>query len=449
MKHKIQLVLSIMLVLLVSACAGKQNADTNVAVAVAVALTQTAAAPAIMPPAATPDSAVPMAQTQAASTPASLPEVTATQANSQTQAAGADRIVFQPNTTYWYTNYDLAANATVRSVLAAKKGQQMTIRLNTEPVSDASNIYAGLYITGADGTVFTTSPETYWSAVLPASQDYYIEVRSLTKQDITFEISVEIPTAVIDPALGTMYDLIPETRCQEFQTTAAQALGVDFSLQTRAPFLDTIAGEAGQGCHLGAHGNGKQFSSPGAVVTALTNSVGRDWTLQPEYQADGPTGSATALTRDMGLMLISVNWQPEMGVTCPADQPISACNLTPEQKNYIIEINIAQYKADFSLDGHWEDATTGLSLDLNQDWKNIYGHHTIVAQGGNKIDTLDVSINGKLQGKVATVQFQSAFSKDTGTAQITYIDVNTIQWKIINPPSGEYYLPAEATLTRK
>ena len=438
MKFKFQFVLIVIMIFLVSACASKENTDTNIAVA--VALTQTAAAPANLPATPAAQAAAAVTQTIATSAPTAASQPTSTETN---------RIQFQPNATTWYTNYDLAANATVRSVLAATKGQQMTIRLNTDPVSDASNIYAGLFITGADGTVFTTSPETYWSAVLPSSQDYYIEVRSLTKQDITYEISIQIPTTVIDPALGAMYDLIPEALCQELQTSAAQALGVDFSLEARAPFLDSIAGEAGQGCRLGARGNGKQFSSPDSVVTALTNSVGRSWTLQPEYQADGPTGSAAALSRDMALMLISVNWQPEMGVTCPADQPISACNLTPEQKSYIIQIDIAQYKADFSLDGHWEDAATGLSLDLGQDWKNIYGHHTIVAQGGNKIDTLDVSINGKLQGKVATVQFQSAFSKDTGTAEITYIDVNTVQWKIINPPSGEYYLPAEATLTRK
>jgi hypothetical protein len=151
----------------------------------------------------------------------------------------------------------------------------------------------------------------------------------------------------------------------------------------------------------------------------------------------------------MGLMLISAGWKPDMGVQCPADQPISNCNLTPEQKIYTIDIDIAQYRATFSLDGHWEDAATGFSLDLYQDWKDIYGHHTVVAQGGNKIDTLEVSINGSLQGQVATVQFQSSFTTDTGTAQITYVDVNTIQWKIIDPPEGEYYLPAEATLIRK
>ncbi len=92
------------------------------------------------------------------------------------------------------------------------------------------------------------------------------------------------------------------------------------------------------------------------------------FTEQPNYQADGPTGSATAAVRDMALMLISASWAPDASVQCPADKPISECNLTPEQKIYTIQIDTAMYRATFTLSGHWEDAKTGLSLDLSQEW---------------------------------------------------------------------------------
>jgi hypothetical protein len=173
------------------------------------------------------------------------------------------------------------------------------------------------------------------------------------------------------------------------------------------------------------------------------------WDELINYQAGGPTGAATGLTRDMGLMLISVDWEPAADANCPTDQPIASCTLTPEQKNYTVTINTAEYEADFSLDGHWVDDTTGFTLDLQQEWKNISGGHSIAAQDGKKIDALDDSISGSLKGKTADVTFKSSFTSETGTAQITYIDVNTITWKIITPPSGEYYLPAEATLIRK
>jgi hypothetical protein len=435
MKLKFQLFLSMFIILLVPACSGQGNSDANIAIA--VALTQTAAAPATVEQ--------PNAAPQA---PAEQP-TTAPQASAQPAMTGANRIDFQQNTNTWYTNGDLEAGASQQFALAGQAGQQVTIWLSTTPVSDSANLYAALNITGADGQAFSFSPEQYWSIVLPTSQDYLVEVRSLSQQASTYQIVIEKSPTTIDPALGAMYDIFPDSVCEELRVVASQALGVEFMAQTRAPFFDALGGEAGQGCHLGVGGNGTQFNSPQDVLAILAGSVGASWNPLPSYQADGPTGSSTGLARDMALMLISANWQPEMGVQCPADQPITDCSLTPEQKIYTIDIDIAIYKADFSLDGHWEDASTGFSLDLYQDWKNIYGHHTIVAQGGNKIDTLDVSINGSLQGKVATVQFKSSFTNDTGTAQITYIDVNTIQWKIIDPPDGEYYLPAEATLTRK
>lgn len=416
MKFKTPFIL-LVIIMLVAACTAKETP---------------AAAPA---PTASPAPAA----TATAALPTAAPTVEPT---SEPTLPAPARIEFLPNSTTWYTNGSVPAGSSLRFVLGAAKGQQMTVWLDTDN--------AFMNITGADGQVFTSdSPVTYWSRVLPASQDYFIEIRSLAQQETTYQLSIEIPAAVIDPALGEVYDLLPETLCKDLQTIAAQALGVDVTLQSRAPFLDAVAGEAGQGCRLQAAGNGAQFASPQDVVAALVNSVGLGWTAQPTYQADGPTGSAAALTRDMGLMLISATWKPDMGVQCPADQPISSCNLTPEQKIYQIRIDMAMYLATFSLDGHWEDAAASFSLDLYQDWKNIYGHHSAVAQNGNKVDSLDVSINGMLKGKVATVQFQSSFTSDIGTAEITYIDVNTIQWKIIDPPDGEYYLPAEATLTRK
>ncbi|MBI4928189.1 MAG: hypothetical protein HY835_10520 [Anaerolineae bacterium] len=361
----------------------------------------------------------------------------------------AARVEFQPNTNTWYTNGDLEAGAVQPFALAGLAGQQVTVWLSTTPASEAANLYAGLAITGADGQSFLMSPEQYWSTVLPVTQDYRIEVRSLGQQAITYQIVVKKSPTTIDPALGEMYELFPETVCQDLRLVASEALSVEFAAQTRAPFFDALGGEAGQGCHLGVGGNGTQFNSPQDVITILAGSVGAGWTEQPAYQADGPTGASTALARDMALMLISANWQPEIGATCPADRPISECSLTPEQKIYTIDIDIAVYKADFSLDGHWENAETNFNLDLYQDWKSIYGTHTVVANGGSKIDSMDVSINGILQGKVVNLQFQSSFTADPCTAQITYIDVNTIQWKIIDPPDGEYYLPMEATLTRK
>lgn len=420
MQRKTLFSLSLLMVVLLSACAGLPQPQADV-----------------------PEAA---AEATVAPTPEAAAEATVAPVQPVVDAA---RIEFQPNSTRWHANGDLDPGESFHLVVAVASGQQLNIWLHTTPESTNDNLLATLEIRGADGQALNTAPTTYWSGVVSPGQDYFIEIRSLAQEYITFQIVVEIPAAVIDPALGAVYGLIPESVCLELRDVAAQALGIEFYAQTPAPFLDALGGEAGQGCSISARGDGTQFSSPQDVVATLVNSVGVGWTEQLAYQADGPTGSSTAMARDMALMLISAEWQPAMGVVCPADQPIADCDLTPEQKEYRIEIDIAEYNAAFSLDGQWEDTATNFNLELYQEWKTIYGNHAVVAQGGDKIDALDVSIEGSLQGKVATVQFKSAFTNDTGTAQITFVDVNTIQWKIIDPPDGEHYLPAEATLTRR
>lgn len=374
-------------------------------------------------------------------------EIATETATPDLQVMDAGALQFNPGSTSMQTPGDLQPNSAIRFTVTALQGQQMSMWLTTEPVSDEAPL-ATLSIMDASGTVMTTETEAYWSQVLTEDQTYTVEIRSLAKEAILYTFWIEIPGETVDPAFGAVYEPIDKSVCQLLQQEAATALNKDVYLESYAPFLDAVGREAGQGCRLTAYGTGADFSDPAGVVGTLINTIGAGWNQAQNYSADGVTGSAAGLYRDMGLMLIKASWKPEMGVVCPADQPLDACGLTPEQKNYTVEIDLAQNTANFSIDGHWVDATTGFTLDLYQEWKQIYGQHVVVVQNGNKIDSLDASINGWLKGNVATVQFQSSFTDQPGTAEITYVDVNTIQWKIITAPAGEYYLPAEATLIR-
>lgn len=100
------------------------------------------------------------------------------------------------------------------------------------------------------------------------------------------------------------------------------------------------------------------------------------------------------------------------------------------------------------LTGHWEDVSSAFSLDLSQTGDKLQGGHVVVAQQGNKIDSMDKSIEGIIRGNIADINFQSSFTTNIGTATITFIDQNTIFWKVTNPPDGEFYLPNECTLIR-
>lgn len=137
------------------------------------------------------------------------------------------------------------------------------------------------------------------------------------------------------------YEPVSPEVCQALQEMAAQALSTTFTMKSGEPFTDPIFGGTGQGCTLTATGTGANFPEPGKVTADLVSAfVG--WEEQLTYQASGPTGELTAMTRDMGLMLINAEWEPAPEANCPADQPISACDLKPEQKLYTIQIQIAQ-----------------------------------------------------------------------------------------------------------
>ena len=128
---------------------------------------------------------------------------------------------------------------------------------------------------------------------------------------------------------------------------------------------------------------------------------------------------------------------------------LTGCGSTPTRPT-IIPTSIpptATVMTDFT--GHWENTAFAFSLDLSQNADQLKGSHVVVAQQGNRIDSMDNSIDGSIQGNTAVVHFQSSYTTNTGEAQITFIDQNTISWKVTNPPAGEYYLPGEATLVRK
>jgi len=270
------------------------------------------------------------------------PAVDSTQPQTNPEAT---RIQFQPNTTSWYTPGDLAPNTSIRFVLSALKGQQMTVDLTTEPVSSASP-YAAVYIWAADGKVYTPNPTTSWTGWLPASQDYYIEVRSMSQQSINYTLHVTIPAVgstspqTNEPTPGGKYVPVTLAICQMLQEMATQAIPATFTLEASAPFTDPLTGETGQGCILTAKGTGRDFPDPGQVTAKLVSAF-LGFTEQTAYQASGPTGAATAMTRDMGLVLIRAEWVPAPEVQCPSDQPISACDLKPEQKLYTIQIQAA------------------------------------------------------------------------------------------------------------
>ena len=101
----------------------------------------------------------------------------------------------------------------------------------------------------------------------------------------------------------------------------------------------------GTGCQATIAGTGTQFESPAVVVDELGGMLEEQgWTADPMLGADGPTGTAMGYRKDDQICWASAMWTPDASANCPADQPISACELTAEQQIYTVILNIGNHK---------------------------------------------------------------------------------------------------------
>ncbi len=139
-----------------------------------------------------------------------------------------------------------------------------------------------------------------------------------------------------------VYEPLPLAECQSLQAIASKTLNFEFTLNPQGGFWGDN-GESGTGCTLKAVGTAADFADTGTVVADLIKAF-PDWTADPMGDANNPTGAAAALRRNTDLMRVRANWWTKLGVNCPQDQPISACPLTPEQKEYTVVIEVAKKK---------------------------------------------------------------------------------------------------------
>ncbi|HEY0603146.1 MAG TPA: hypothetical protein VGD58_09555 [Herpetosiphonaceae bacterium] len=135
---------------------------------------------------------------------------------------------------------------------------------------------------------------------------------------------------------------IASADCEALRAALSQRLGAEVA-QANAPFTDSIKGQSGTACQLTAKGTGKELGSFVDVADKIRTLLAEQgWTEDHGYIADGPTGTATGFRKDNALAVMSVGWQPAPEVQCPADQPISACEVAPEQQIFDISLSLAQ-----------------------------------------------------------------------------------------------------------
>jgi Tol biopolymer transport system component/putative hemolysin len=172
---------------------------------------------------------------------------------------------------------------------------------------------------------------------------------------------------------GSIIQPLIEEVCNGQAQAMSHTLDDLIPTQSEEPLDDWVTGATGIGCQATITGTGVQFESPAAVVNALGIMLGEQgWTADPMLVADGPTGTAAGYRKGDQICLIAAAWEPDDSANCPQDQPISACEVTPEQQNYTVTLNCGVTTAE----GQTSDDAGSVQLVFDStrggDYRDLY-----------------------------------------------------------------------------
>jgi dipeptidyl-peptidase-4 len=191
-----------------------------------------------------------------------------------------------------------------------------------------TDTWSQIYYQVDGGNAFAVN--AYTSNTNPDSRDLVLQVLAT----LTF-----MPPAEPETGATAIQPLSMEV-CDGQAQAMAHALDVLEVTQDEAPLDDPVTGASGTGCQATVTGTGEQFGSPDAPLSALGSMLeAQGWTLDPMLAAGGPTGVGQGYRKGDQICWASAQWQPDAATQCPADQPISACEVPPEHQAYTVILN--------------------------------------------------------------------------------------------------------------
>jgi len=101
-------------------------------------------------------------------------------------------VTFNPGTTSQILPGSLPPQGVERFMLTAVEGQTMTLTLTTDPTDSAV-----LSVWGEDEEVYLSGVDLLaeWSMDLPSDQDYYIDIKNVSGDEIDYQLIIDIPPA--------------------------------------------------------------------------------------------------------------------------------------------------------------------------------------------------------------------------------------------------------------
>jgi hypothetical protein len=172
--------------------------------------------------------------------------------------------------------------------------------------------------------------------------------------------SGEAPTPTMDPNLvaNIAQTLQAQNSAQGVQTPAGSYQPVENSVCTSVqqslqplyptanftvsiqPFTD-MNGVSGSACVISGSGTGNDFAGGTGAVVGVIGTTLPGYIQDAMYVASGATGQTSGYRNGNSLAVISVDWQPSPSANCPADQPVSACNVQPADMLYTVSVAMA------------------------------------------------------------------------------------------------------------
>jgi hypothetical protein len=146
----------------------------------------------------------------------------------------------------------------------------------------------------------------------------------------------EEPSATTETTPEATTDALPiesvdSAQCEALQATLSDKLGHELTKQE------------GTACTLVATGTGEDFGNFVEVAQTIHGVFEAEgWTEDESAIADSPTATATSFFKDTTVATVKVGWEPSEEANCPTDQPISACDIDPNQQNFTISIELVQ-----------------------------------------------------------------------------------------------------------
>ena len=131
---------------------------------------------------------------------------------------------------------------------------------------------------------------------------------------------------------------IPAAECQQFAGQAQTATGLKMTA-SEDDFTDIADGSDGRSCHISGSGSGQAFAAPGELIAKIAAMFG-GWREDPARGDDAPGGAERGYVIGSRIATVQVSWEPGPGAVCSDKQPLSSCNIQPQQKLWTAIVDI-------------------------------------------------------------------------------------------------------------